>query len=440
MTGDQLREESGDRRDPFHIADKDKKADECQEQKVVDPDKQRAVLYENSGQDDEKHDRPGIDPNDAAQTDEKKRQIEDQRSLRGTAVLVKGGPAEGDGFIFQQKNGRHLMIVGQKIPLSDSKNTSYQLLLVRDISEIYNNVLTQIGMFLIILGAIVAVAINAVFWMIRRMLKPLRDLRETAGAISQGQLDRRVRVRSNDEVGALSVSFNQMADQIECQMEELAQVSERRKQLLGSLAHELKTPMMAVQGCAEGIHTGVLDPVEASGVILEEAEQMSDLVEELLALSRLESGQANAEFHSMDVREVLYDCLRSTEQLAEQRKLCVTPCFDEKPVLVNCDEVQLRRAFTNIITNALRYAKGKIQIECKADRGKAVVRIHDDGEGIAPELLPHIFDRFFSTRKGGAGIGLSLAKEIVSLHKGTITASNDGGAVFEISLPLRKTI
>ena len=106
-------------------------------------------------------------------------------------------------------------------------------------------------MFLIILGAIVAVAINAVFWMIRRMLKPLRDLRETAGAISQGQLDRRVRVRSNDEVGALSVSFNQMADQIECQMEELAQVSERRKQLLGSLAHELKTPMTSIIGYSD---------------------------------------------------------------------------------------------------------------------------------------------------------------------------------------------
>lgn len=105
MTGDQLREKSGDRRDSFHIADKE--ADECQEQKVVDPDKQRAVLYENSSQDDEKHDRPGIDPNDASQTDEKKRQIEDQRSLRGTAVLVKGGPAEGDGFIFQQENGSY---------------------------------------------------------------------------------------------------------------------------------------------------------------------------------------------------------------------------------------------------------------------------------------------------------------------------------------------
>ena len=164
---------------------------------------------------------------------------------------------------------------------------------------------------------------------------------------------------------------------------------------------------------------------------------MSELVEELLALSRLESGQANVEFHSADVRELLYDCLRSTEQLAEQRKLRITPCFDEIPVLVNCDEIQLRRAFTNIITNELRYAKKEIRVECNEDRSKAVIRIRDDGEGIAPELLPHIFDRFFSTRKGGAGIGLSLAKEIVLLHKGTIRAANDGGAVFEIRLPLK---
>ena len=212
---------------------------------------------------------------------------------------------------------------------------------------------------------------------------------------------------------------------------------ESQKWFFQNVSHELKTPMMAVQGCAEGIHTGVLDPVGASGVILEETEQMSELVEELLALSRLESGQANAEFHLTDVRELLYDCLRSTEQPAEQKNLRISLRFDETPVTVNCDEIQLRRAFTNIITNALRYAKEKIQIECKADRGKAVVRIRDDGEGIAPELLPHIFDRFFSTRKGGAGIGLALVKETVTLHRGNVRAANDGGAVFEISLPLR---
>ena len=212
---------------------------------------------------------------------------------------------------------------------------------------------------------------------------------------------------------------------------------ESQKWFFQNVSHELKTPMTAVQGCAEGIHTGVLEPVGASGVILEETERMSELVEELLALSRLESGQANVGFHAADVRELLYDCLRATEQLAGQRGLRLSLCFDEAPVWVNCDEVQLRRAFTNIITNALRYAKEEIRIECKADRGKAVIRIRDDGDGIAPELLPHIFDRFFSTRRDGTGIGLALAKEIAALHKGTVRAANDRGAVFEICLPLR---
>lgn len=211
---------------------------------------------------------------------------------------------------------------------------------------------------------------------------------------------------------------------------------ESQKWFFQNVSHELKTPMMAVQGCAEGINTGVLEPVEASRVIIEENEQMSNLIEELLALSRLEAGQFKSDFHSTDVRELLYDCLRGTEHLAQQRNLRITPIFDDDPVTVSCDEIHLRRAFTNIITNALRYAKEKIIIECRQEKGKAVIRIRDDGEGIAPELLPHIFDRFFSTRKGGAGVGLALTKEIVSLHRGTVRASNDSGAVFEIIPPI----
>ena len=195
--------------------------------------------------------------------------------------------------------------------------------------------------------------------------------------------------------------------------------------------------MMAVQGCAEGIHTGVLDPVKASGVILEENERMSTLIEELLALSKLESGQIKQDFHSSDVRELLYDCLRNTEALINQKKLRIILHFDSSPILVSCDEIQLCRAFANIITNALRYAKEKIEIECTQKKGNAVIRIRDDGEGIASELLPHIFDRFFSTREGGAGIGLALTREIISLHKGTIKVENNGGTVFEISLPAK---
>lgn len=211
---------------------------------------------------------------------------------------------------------------------------------------------------------------------------------------------------------------------------------ESQKWFFQNVSHELKTPMMAIQGCADGIHTGVLEPIEASKVILEENEQMSHLVEELLALSRLESGQFKANLHSTDVRELLYDCLRSTEHIAKQKGLHIIPCFDDSPITVVCDEIQLRRAFMNIITNALRYAKEEIKIDCTQEKGKAVIRIRDDGEGISPDLLPHIFDRFFSNRKSGTGIGLAFAKEIVTLHKGSIRASNDNGAVFEIILPI----
>ena len=160
------------------------------------------------------------------------------------------------------------------------------------------------------------------------------------------------------------------------------------------------------------------------------------LVEELLALSRLESGQFKADLHSTDIRELLYDCLRSTEHIAKQKGLHIIPCFDDSPITVVCDEIQLRRAFMNIITNALRYAREEIKIDCTQEKGKAVIRIRDDGEGISPELLPHIFDRFFSNRKSGTGIGLAFAKEIVALHKGSIRASNDNGAIFKIILPI----
>ena len=213
---------------------------------------------------------------------------------------------------------------------------------------------------------------------------------------------------------------------------------ESQKWFFQNVSHELKTPMMAVQGCAEGIHTGVLDPAEASGVILEEIEQMSDLVEELLTLSRLESGQANAEFHSMDVREVLYDCLRSTEQLAEQRKLCITPCFDEKPVLVNCDEVQLRRAF-------YQYHHQRTAV-CK--RGKYELNVGQTEEKplsvsmTMERALRRSFCRTFSTAfsapvRAAPESDFLLQRRLCHCTKAQYRASNDGGAVFEISLPLR---
>ena len=105
--------------------------------------------------------------------------------------------------------------------------------------------------------------------------------------------------------------------------------------------------------------------------------------------------------------------------------------------MVKCDDTQIRRAVTNILTNGLRYAHSQLCLTCRPDKRNVIIRIQDDGDGIAEGDLPHIFERFYMGKSGKSGIGLALTKEIIHLHKGTIRACNvDGGAVFEITLPM----
>ena len=107
--------------------------------------------------------------------------------------------------------------------------------------------------------------------------------------------------------------------------------------------------------------------------------------------------------------------------------------------MVSCDDTQLRRAVTNILSNGVRYARSELRLTCRAYRRQVTIQIQDDGDGIAEEDLPHIFDRFYMGRSGKTGIGLALTKEIIQLHKGEIHAYNwDRGAVFEITLPIAK--
>ena len=107
--------------------------------------------------------------------------------------------------------------------------------------------------------------------------------------------------------------------------------------------------------------------------------------------------------------------------------------------MVSCDDTRLRRAVTNILSNGVRYACSQLRLTCRADKRHVTIRIQDDGDGIAAEDLPHIFDRFYMGKSGKSGIGLALTKEIIHLHKGTIRAYNgDSGAVFEISIPVSR--
>lgn len=215
--------------------------------------------------------------------------------------------------------------------------------------------------------------------------------------------------------------------------------AERQQTFFQNASHELKTPLMAIQGYAEGIQAGVMDAGGAAEVILAESDRMTELVDELLDISKIDMGRQQLALSEMDVRELLYDSIRAVEPTAAADGITITPDFPETPIMVSCDDTRLRRAVTNILSNGVRYARSQLHLTCRTDKRHATIRIQDDGDGIAEADLPHIFDRFYMGKSGKSGIGLALTKEIVHLHKGTIRAYNgDGGAVFEISIPVSR--
>jgi len=212
--------------------------------------------------------------------------------------------------------------------------------------------------------------------------------------------------------------------------------AERQQTFFQNASHELKTPLMAIQGYAEGIQAGVMDTGSAAEVILAESDRMTGLVDELLDISKIDMGRQPLTLSETDIRELLYDSIRAVEPAAAGG-IAIVPDFPEEPVIVSCDDTQLRRAVINILSNGVRYARSQLHLTCRAEKRHVTIRIQDDGDGIAEADLPHIFDRFYMGKSGKSGIGLALTREIIHLHKGTIRAYNgDIGAMFEITLPM----
>lgn len=217
----------------------------------------------------------------------------------------------------------------------------------------------------------------------------------------------------------------------------LERSKEKLKDYFQNASHELKTPIMSIQGYAEGISTNVIKNHEkAADVIIYESEKMGSLVQEILLLSKMDSGYADMSRQKLNLRDVIYDCMNLLETEAAKRKIEFLVDIDtQEEYLILGNESQLERAFSNILLNALRYAEHTIEVQIQRNRKWIRVNISDDGTGISESDMPHIFDRFYKGKNGGQhGIGLAIVKEIVLLHKGKIKAVNDNGAVFSVWL------
>lgn len=267
----------------------------------------------------------------------------------------------------------------------------------------------------------------------RRISRPVTELSELTKKVAKGQFDLPDTNTDILELEALHDSIRDMAEQ-------LADSDKAQKTFLQNASHELKTPLMSIQGYAEGIVSGVIpDTNRAAKIISEESVKLNSLVAELLTLTRIEGGGYPAELVMLSLNDELKELAQRLGGIAAKSSKELILNLPEENITAPVDEALLSQAMMNIVSNCLRYAKTSVKISVFKNEKAAVIRVEDDGPGIAPKDLAHIFERFYKGAGGNFGLGLAIAKSAAELMGGKVYAGGGkDGAVFELTLPLKK--
>ena len=280
---------------------------------------------------------------------------------------------------------------------------------------------------MVLFGIILAVIVLSIILsrqFAKSFVEPVQELSAFAGQIGAGNLTPQEFHFRDIEFETLAGSMNRMAAELE---------ESKRKQevFFQNVSHELRTPLTSIRGNAEGIVYGVMEPQSAARVILAESDKLGGMVEDILYLSRMGKAAPEGAVEPLDAREVLSLCVSEQHAEAEKKGVTFAFAFDESPVMLAMREQDAQRMFGNLLSNAIRYAKSEVKLTCRAENGEAFVAVADDGPGIAEEDLPHVFERFYKGKDGKHGLGLAITKSVAENYHGTLTARNDGGAVFE---------
>ncbi|OEF99940.1 hypothetical protein BHF71_07015 [Vulcanibacillus modesticaldus] len=301
---------------------------------------------------------------------------------------------------------------------------------VREIKRL-NNLMFITQLFSFIIAAVIALIIG--YLLKNSLTRPLKLLTEKTKYFSLKKFDSDLEINTGDEIEELATSFNQMARR-------LKYYDERQKRFLQNISHELKTPLMAIQGNAEAIKDGIVQGIEVDNsleIIIAESQRLKKLVDEIIYLTKIENVNDTFNFNERNLNEIILTAVRSVKNLADQKAITIE-IKSNLDIIGNYDKEKLIRAFINILGNGIRYAKSLILIESSIVDDKIEIKIIDDGNGFKDGEEKKIFERFYKGENGGTGIGLAISKAIIEAHKGSIEAYNNtpNGAIFKITLPI----
>jgi two-component system sensor histidine kinase BaeS len=296
---------------------------------------------------------------------------------------------------------------------------------------------TNQALVLAALGAIIIAVLLGLF-LARTITRPVRDLTAATSALAEGRLSQQVQVRSQDELGELTKTFNKMSADLE-------NANHLRRQMTADIAHDLRTPLAVITGYLEGLKDGVIKPSPKRFTAMhDEALYLQRLVEDLRTLSLADAGELSMMLQPVQPGELVERLAASYQHQAEQKAIRLTVSIEPDLPAIKADPERMQQALSNLVSNAMRYTPAGGEISLLAWReGHAVwVEVKDTGSGIASDVLPHIFERFYqgdnSRQEDGSGLGLAIAKSIVELQGGKISAASTGagsGSVFSIQMP-----
>jgi signal transduction histidine kinase len=284
------------------------------------------------------------------------------------------------------------------------------------------------------------VAIALTLALSRRILRPVEALTEAARRMETGDISQRVAVQTKDEIGELARAFNSMADG-------LARLEQLRRNMVTDIAHELRTPLSNIRGYLEALRDGVTQPTpEVLGSLHEESMLLTRLVDDLQELALAEAGQLKLIAESVALAPVVSQVVSAMQPRAANRGLTIQVDLPDDLPLVHADSGRTAQVLQNLVNNAMAYTEpgGQIAVLARAAGSEVDVSVRDTGLGIAPEDLSHVFDRFYRVDKsrtratGGAGLGLTIVKQLVEAQGGRVWAESTPsvGSTFHFTLPI----
>lgn len=316
------------------------------------------------------------------------------------------------------------------------------------------NVLKTAFLILLLVSVLLTIIIGVVLsrWLARQLIMPLETLRNTAEAISQGELDKPVAITSNDEIGQTCQSFEVMRKQLQTAQTLRQQYDRNRKELIAGISHDLSTPLTKIEGYACGLRDGIANTPEKRAhyteLIIQASRSMGQLVKTLFLFSKLDLKQVPFHWERVDLEAYLKEYVDEQQDHFAAQGLSITYTATVERAVVSIDRIQFQRVIENIIGNSLKYkeaATGHLQISlARKEAGRIILLFADDGPGIADaKALPKLFDSFYRTDKArshvasGSGLGLAVVKQIVATMGGTIWAAQTvpHGLTIGITLP-----